>query len=171
VQIKKKDVPGVLPKGGATVFGLIPRKRAARELARRDGEPLALMRREFAALFDRFFGAWPLLAEPLEEKPYWGFEIEETVKEAVIRAEVPGFEVGDLKLEVAGDTLMILAEHKKEVKEKEAEERYLGRLERTVLLPPDVEVEKIEAVYRNGILEIHIPKKPDAVPRRIEVKT
>jgi HSP20 family protein len=128
------------------------------------------MRREFATLFDRFFAPWPLLDMPIEEKPYWGFDVEETVKEVVIRAEVPGFEIGDLKLEVAGDTLMILAEHKKEVKE-EAEERYLGRLERAVLLPPDVEVDKIEAVYRNGILEIHIPKKPEAAPRRLEVKT
>jgi HSP20 family protein len=153
------------------MFGLIPRKRAARELAREGLEPLDLMRREFATLFDRFFGPWPLLATPLEEKPSWGFDVEETPKEVVVRAEVPGFEIGDLKLEVAGDTLMILAEHKMEVKEKEAEERYLGRLERTVLLPSAAEVDKIEAVYRNGILEIHIPKKPEAVPRRIEVKT
>jgi HSP20 family protein len=153
------------------MFGLIPRKRAAKELVRREVEPLDLMRREFATLFDRFFGPWPLLAAPPEEKPQWGFDVEETVKEVVIRAELPGFEVGDLKLEVATDTLMILAEHKKEVKDKEAEERYLGRLERTVLLPPDAEVDKIEAVYRNGILEIHIPKKPEAAPRQIEVKT
>jgi HSP20 family protein len=153
------------------MFALLPRKKAAGELARREAEPLDLMRREFATLFDRFFGAWPLLAAPLEEKPPWGFEVEETVKEIVVRAEVPGFEIGELKLEAVGDTLMILAEHTAETKEKEKEERYLGRLERTLLLPPDVEVDKIEAVFRNGILEIHIPKKPETVPRRIEVKT
>lgn len=152
------------------MFGLIPRGKAARELARREAEPFDLMRREFATLFDRFLGSWPLLA-PIEEKPSWGFDVEETLKEVVVRAEVPGFEIGDLKVEVVGDTLRLLAEHKEEKKEKEAEERYLGRLERTVLLPPGVEVEKVEAVYRNGILEIHIPKKAEAMPRKIEVKT
>jgi HSP20 family protein len=102
---------------------------------------------------------------------YWGFDVEETVEEVVVRAEVPGFEVGDLEVSAVGDALKIFAEHKKEVKEKKAEERFLGRLERTVFLPPAVDVEKIAATYRNGILEVHIPKKPEAVPRRIEVKT
>lgn len=153
------------------MFGLVPRRRAARELVRREAEPFDLMRREFATLFDRFFGPLPLLAAPLEEKPYWGFDVEETPKEVVVRAEVPGFDLADLKVEVVGDALKILAEHKEEKKEKEGEERYLGRLERMVMLPPDVEVEKIEAVYRNGILEIHIPRKPEALPRKIEVKT
>lgn len=38
-------------------------------------------------------------------------------------------------------------------------------------LPPEVELEKVEAVYRNGVLEVHLPRKPEAVGRRVEVKT
>ena len=153
------------------MFGLIPRKKGERELARREENPFGLMRREIAPLFNRIFGMWPLFEVPFEEAPFWGFNVEETVNEVVIRAEVPGFEVGDVSVTVAGDVLTILAEHKKEVPEKKGEERFLGRMERAVVLPPAADLEKIEACCRNGVLEVRVPKKPEAVPRRIEVKT
>ncbi len=54
--------------------------------------------------------------------------------------------------------------------EGEEETRY-AEFKRTVTLPPGVEKDKIEARYHNGILEIHLPKGPEAVGRRIEVKT
>ena len=154
------------------MFGLIPRKKAERELAWREGNPFGLMRRGFAPLFNRIFGMWPFLEVPFEEAPFWGFNVEESANDVVIRAEVPGFEAGDLSVMVAGDTLTILAEHKKEVKdEKKGEESFLGRMERTVPLPPAADVEKIEARYRNGVLEVRVPKKPGPVPRKVEVKT
>jgi len=40
-----------------------------------------------------------------------------------------------------------------------------------VTLPPELELEKVEAIYRNGVLEVHLPRKPEVVGRRIEVKT
>jgi HSP20 family protein len=46
-----------------------------------------------------------------------------------------------------------------------------GELERTVLLPEGVDTEHVEAMYRNGILEVRMPKLPEAKERRIEVKT
>jgi len=43
-------------------------------------------------------------------------------------------------------------------------------MRREITLPAGVEAERIEATYRNGVLEIHLPRTPEAVGRRIEVK-
>jgi len=121
-----------------------------------------MMRRELESLFGRFFGELPTLWEPA-----WGMEREETEKEYVVRAEVPGFEVPELVVEVRGDVLTVRAEHKETEGEKET--RY-AEFERAMTLPPGVEANRIEARYHNGILEVHLPKGPEAVGRRIEVK-
>jgi HSP20 family protein len=153
------------------MFSLIPRRKAERELARTEETPLSLMRREFASLFDRFFGRWPEFLEiPDEEVTAWGFEVEDKGPEVVVRAELPGFELGDIEISIVENLLTIRAEHKAEEKKEEREERYLGRLERSVTLPPGVDLEKIEARYVNGVLEVQVPRKPEVLPRKIEVK-
>jgi HSP20 family protein len=81
----------------------------------------------------------------------------------------------DFDVHVAGDVLTITAEHKeKEAKgkdgEPEAERRY-ARMRRSLTLPPGIEPEQVTATYRNGVLEVHLPRKPEALGRRIEVKT
>ena len=154
------------------MFGLVPRKRErmARELLPWMESPFRLMRREFEPLFNRFLGELPL---PALWEPTLGLETEETEKEYILRAEVPGFELPELVVEVRGELLTVRAEHKeKEAKKVEGEKeiRY-AEFERTVMLPPGVEKGKIEARYHTGILEIHLPKGPEVVGRRIEVKT
>jgi HSP20 family protein len=100
----------------------------------------------------------------------WGFETEEREKEVVLRAEMPGFEPGEIEATFRGNELTVRAEHA-EPAEGEAKERRHARVERTVTLPPGVEPEKAEARYRSGVLEVHLPRTPEATPRRIEVKT
>jgi HSP20 family protein len=144
------------------MFGLTPQRRE------RAAMPLERLRQEFASLFDRAFG-WAVPWETME--PY-GFEMEDKGPEVVVRAEMPGFEIGEIDVRLAGNVLTIVAEHKEkaEGKEKEPVERAYGRLERTVTLPEGVEPAKVEAHYRNGVLEVHLPKAPGLQPRRIEVK-
>jgi HSP20 family protein len=133
------------------------------------------MRREFASLFDRFFGGLPAPFEVTwEEMPtYWGLEVVEEPKEVVVKAEMPGFEPGEIEVLVTGETLTIKAEHKAKVegKEKKEEETLERRAERTVTLPAMTDKEKVEAVYHNGVLEVHFLKMPEAKAKRIEVKT
>jgi HSP20 family protein len=92
----------------------------------------------------------------------------------VVRAEAPGFEATDFDVQVSGDVLTIRAEHKEESREGgeggPAESRY-GCFERWVTLPGGTDRDKVEARYRNGVLEVHLPKTPEAQGRRIEVKT
>jgi HSP20 family protein len=102
----------------------------------------------------------------------WGLELEEKGQEVVIRAEVPGFEASELDVQLTGNLLTLRAEHKEvPVKEGEPVKRPYGRLERTLTLPEGIVPEKVTACYRNGVLEVHVPKTPEAQLLRIEVKT
>jgi len=150
------------------MFGLIPwrkEKGAEKALAQREDNPFALFRREFDTLFDRMFSPW--LAPQEWGGLGWGFRMEEGDKEVLVRAEAPGFEAGDFDVSVTGDTLHIRAERKSEDKGNGT----YGRLERWVTLPPGTERDKVEASYRNGVLEVRLPRAPEALGRRIEVKT
>jgi HSP20 family protein len=155
------------------MFGLIPlRKERNREPA---FAPLDLFRREFASLFDRAFPAWPIPFEtPVEWPPaYYGLEMEEKEGVVVVRAELPGFEIGELNVHIVGNLLTIVAEHKEaptEEKGKKPIEHRYGKVERTVTLPVAVVPEKVEAKFRNGVLELHVPLAPEAMPKRIEIK-
>jgi HSP20 family protein len=145
------------------------RGQAGGALARCEPTPLELLRREFASLFGRAFPAWPVLFEPpWEMTEPWGLELEEREGEVVVRAVVPGFEATELDVRLHGNLLTIRAE-RREVPEGEAAERRHARLERTVTLPAGIVPEKVEARYHNGVLEVHVPRTPEALPRRIEV--
>jgi HSP20 family protein len=155
------------------MFGLKPRNREKMETSPRVGHPIQLFRDEFDDLFDRFMERWPLVDAWEHTTPAWGLDLEETDKEVVVRAEMPGFDAADFDLRVAGDLLTIQAEHKEKEKGKEAEkktERYT-KMTRSITLPPGTDLEKVEATYRNGILEVKMPRKPEAVGRKIPVKT
>jgi HSP20 family molecular chaperone IbpA len=117
-----------------------------------------------------------LLTIPATETPEWpnrwGLTTEENDKGFLIRFELPGFELPEVKVEVIGDRLMIEAEHKPpEVKTEERTERSYSHVKRTITLPPAANLETVAATYRNGTLEVHVPRAPEALGRRIEVKT
>ncbi|MBM4073073.1 MAG: Hsp20/alpha crystallin family protein [Planctomycetes bacterium] len=145
------------------MFGLMPRTgRTA--VARREREPFEMLRREMASLFG--FPTWPLGTEELAP---WAFETEERENELVLRAEMPGFEPGEIEVTLRGNELTARAEHTA-TENGEAPTRRHALVERTVTLPENVEAARIEANYRNGVLEIHVPRAPGALPHRIEVK-
>jgi HSP20 family protein len=152
------------------MFSLMPFRREWRV----EPAPLDLLRREFASLFDRAFGAWPMPFEFAWDWPQaYGLEMEEKEGMVVVRAEVPGFEASELDVRITGNVMTILAEHKEAPPPegaKPVEHRY-GRLERTVTLPAGAMPDRVEAVYRNGVLEVRVPLAPEAQPKRIEVRT
>lgn len=125
----------------------------------------------FENLFNRFLAPFPLIEYP-EWPERWGLSMEEKEKELVVCVELPGFTPEELKVELTGERLTVEAEHKEPTEKKEeATEREYARVKRMVTLPPEVEIEKAEAVYRNGVLEVRLPRKPEAGGRRLEVKT
>jgi HSP20 family protein len=92
-----------------------------------------------------------------------------------VRAELPGVKASDLELTVLGRNLSIKG--KRELPEEEAnvgyhrKEREGGSFSRSVELPTEVERDKIDARYEDGILQITLPRKEAAKPRQIPIKT
>ena len=157
------------------MFSLIPwrkEKQTHGTVAERGDHPFALLRREFDSLFDRVFGRWPAPGD--WDVPGWGLDVQDAGQEVLVRAEAPGFEAGDFDVQVSGNTLHVRAEHREEAREGaeggRGASRY-GRFERWVTLPPGTDADKVEARYRNGVLEVRLAKTPEAVGRRIEVKS
>jgi HSP20 family protein len=153
------------------MFGIMPWRNEKGTVARREADAFSLMRRDFDTLFNRVFGALPLVRAEEWEKPAWGLEVVEDEKEFVIRAEAPGCEAGEFDFRVTGDVLSITAEHKvADDKAAKNGAKSYSRLERLVTLPAYVDTAKVEATYRNGVLVLHFPRRPEAEGKKIEVK-
>jgi HSP20 family protein len=160
-----------------TMFNLVPWKKresnGGESLVRPTDYPLSRMRDEFDALFDRFFGRWPVpFAGEWDVPRPWGLDMDDTGKEVTVRAEAPGFEAGEFDVAVSGNVLTIKAEHKQEAGDKKNGYRSSERrLHQSVTLPPGTDPDKVEARYRNGVLEVRLPKTAEAQGRRITVKS
>jgi HSP20 family protein len=92
----------------------------------------------------------------------------------VIKADLPGLSKEDLDISVLDNRLTIKGERKKENEVKEENyhriERMYGTFERTFELPATVDAGKIEAAYKDGVLELTLPEKPEAKPKQVTVK-
>src|SRR5438045_16001 len=104
------------------MFGLIPWTREwASNVMPREEYAFRLLRREFGELLDHVMGRWPLLPEDWMFLPrVTGLEVEETEKEVVVRAELPGFEPKEIEVKLTGNALTIEAVHE-EAPAKKAE--------------------------------------------------
>jgi HSP20 family protein len=102
-------------------------------------------------------------------------DIAEDKDKITLTAELPGFSEDQVQLNMEGNILTIRGERKFE-EEKGAEgrnyhrvERAYGQFVRSFTLPPNVDREHIEARFRNGLLEIDLPKREETKPRQIRI--
>jgi HSP20 family protein len=102
-------------------------------------------------------------------------DIEEHEGGYVVRAELPGLKQEDIKITLQDDKLVIRGEKRREAEKKGSNylrtERVYGTFERALTLSPAVRGDKIEATYRDGVLEVHIPKAEESKPREIPIQT
>ena len=100
-------------------------------------------------------------------------DIYETDDALVMKAELPGFSKDDISIEMKENTLVIRGERKREDEVKEGSyhrsERVYGAFQRSFLLPTTVDQEKVRAAYKDGVLELRLPKVQAAQPKRIAV--
>jgi HSP20 family protein len=93
----------------------------------------------------------------------------------VVEASMPGAKPEDISISAMGDTLTISYTTKGEEKTEKPnyvrQERYEGEMTRTIVLPTQIQPEKVQASYENGVLKLEIPKSEAAMPKQIEVKT
>lgn len=101
-------------------------------------------------------------------------DIAETSEEFHIKAELPEVKKEDVKLSVDNGVLRIEGERKQEKEEKGKKfhrvERSYGSFMRTFILPDNVDESKVRAEYKDGVLDVRIPKTEKAKPKSIEVK-
>ncbi|HSW64799.1 MAG TPA: Hsp20/alpha crystallin family protein [Dissulfurispiraceae bacterium] len=135
------------------------------------------MRRDMDRLFDDFFAG---------RRPRWSrqeggvitpvIELFDRRDALVLRAELPGGSKEEIDLTITKETITIKGELKRDEEVKSEDyfiaERLYGSFSRTVQLPFEIDEDKADALFKNGILEVVLPKKEDAKPKetRIEVK-
>ena len=101
-------------------------------------------------------------------------DIAEDSKAVYIQVELPGIKKEDVKVNVDEDNVLVIKGEKKPVERENAtihrSETSYGEFERRFILPDDLDKEKIEAKYENGLLEITIMKQQKPEPKEVEVK-
>ncbi len=150
---------------------------------REEADPFDALHREIDRLFDDFMGRGFDLAR------FGDFftdrssafnprvDVTENEKEIKIAAELPGLDEKDIEVSLSGDLLTISGEKKAEKEDKRENyyrmERSYGSFQRSVALPVEVDAEKVEATFKNGVLQITLPKlhPEQEVKKRIPIKT
>lgn len=132
---------------------------------------LVSLRTDMDRLFNTFFGG------PAEEREgLWSpvLDIEENNGNLMVRAEIPGMTKDDIKVTVRDNMLSITGERKQEEETKDKTfhriERCYGKFSRIITLPTEVESDKIKATYKDGVLNITLPKSESAKPKQIDVE-
>ena len=135
----------------------------------------------YGSMFDDFFGDpgkgfWlKPFAFPEDTELKMKVDVKETEKTYTVHAEVPGVKKEDIQIDVNGDQVSIRAEVKREKEKKEGEkvlhsERYYGMASRSFSLPTDVDAQGAIANYKDGVLELTLPKKASAQSRRLTIQ-
>jgi HSP20 family protein len=135
---------------------------------------MADLRQDMDQVFGSFFGRTP--SQMAATEAIWSplVDIHETKSGYQLQVELPGVKQEDIQVSIEGETLTLKGERKHEVEVKEDEyhrvERSYGRFERSVVLPSVVDPGQVKATYRDGVLEIQLPKKEEAKPKEIKVE-
>jgi HSP20 family protein len=123
--------------------------------------------------FEPFFGRFNFLEDELPSGTWApAVDVAEEGDKILVKVEVPGMDEKDLKINFEDGMLTVTGERQFERKDERNYhriERAYGTFTRTFSLPRTVDASAIIANYRNGILEIEIPKKEEAKPRQISI--
>jgi HSP20 family protein len=100
-------------------------------------------------------------------------DIYETDQDLVLTAEIPGIDEKDVEISLENNVLSIKGDRKFEKETKEENyhriERSYGTFYRSFTLPNYVDPEKVHAVHENGVLKVHMGKKPELKPKKVKI--
>jgi HSP20 family protein len=131
---------------------------------------LRRMREEFDQLMGKFFQEVPALWSAERADGRWAFDVEDQPEAYVIKAEAPGFDPKDFTVELRGEQLVMRAKHSEKKKADKGEMFTASEFYHSVTLPPYVDAAKIDAGYKQGVLQVTLPKTEEGKGRRIPVK-
>jgi HSP20 family protein len=180
-QERTRDVQERDREGSGEQRGVARRENPAQGVAMRVPSPFTLMRRfidDLDRLFDSDLG--PSLAPRIDVGAGEGrgstwvpaVEVLEREGEVVIRADIPGVDKEHLNVEVQDGQLVISGERRQEREERREgfyrSERFYGVFQRAIPLPEGADPSQARATFRDGVLEITMPRRPSG--RRIEIQ-
>ena len=146
--------------------------------ARREEEyPLFSLQRDVNRLFEDFFRGFDLGPFRMAGEKWGEFspkmDLEETEKEYRITAELPGMDEKDVEVLLTGNAITLKGEKKEEKEEKGKSsyhmERSYGSFQRTVPLPEGIDLKKVDADFKNGVLTVKLPKTMEAKTRNKKI--
>lgn len=134
---------------------------------------LGQLQRELNSLFDRPTWSSATLGGLRGVFPPVNFF--ETTDAYVLTAELAGVASEDINVSIEGTTITLEGERKIDFGDFDdakmhRRERQAGKFRRAFTLPAKVDAEKVEAIHRNGVLMVRVPKSPEAQPRQIAVQ-
>ena len=150
--------------------------------------PFESLRREVDRLFDDFTlnpFRLPLRRPAFDLEPFWqpdswvampAMDLVERHEAFEMTAELPGLDEKNIEVNVANGVLTVKGQKEEDKAEKKEDfhlrERRFGSFSRSVRVPDTVDADKIEASFKNGVLKVTLPKKPEAQKpvKKIEVK-
>lgn len=158
-------------------MNILPRKAKTQDLPVAARQPADLFRSEFDRFVERFFN------EPFGGFPFgapgasgWtpALDVVESADELTVRAELPGLQPEDIRIEVSGEMLVLSGEKRQQAEESRENwyraERRFGAFRRAIPLPAAVDADRVTAEYDKGVLVVHLPRTAESRPRRIQVR-
>src|SRR5216110_1250510 len=137
-------------------------------------EPFRDIQSEMNRLFDSFFGR-PTSAATVTGSRVWTpvVALDKTKDDLILNFELPGVRDKDVSLSITGDLLTVKGERqfRQELKDDHSYhiERAYGKFERTVQLPMPVQAGRVTATFRDGVLEVRLPKAEEVRPKEIKI--
>ncbi|MBW2494778.1 MAG: Hsp20/alpha crystallin family protein [Deltaproteobacteria bacterium] len=128
------------------------------------------LRRDLDAVFGRFGSQAPSVRRGV----YPAANLYETTDAYVLTAELPGVSPDQIQISLEGSTVTLHGERKIDYAADMSAhrlERQSGTFRRAFDLPAAVDPDKVEAIHKNGVLELRLPKTPEMQPRQIAVQT
>ncbi len=152
-------------------------RRFMPEIRGRGREDVSPQVRRPSSIFDLMEDLWrtPFEMGVLSQREYPSINISEDEKEIKVQAELPGMEAKDVDISLQDNNLVIQGEKKFEDEQKRDDyhriERSYGSFYRSIPLPVKVDEENIKANFKNGVLNISLPKQEEARGKKIEIES
>ena len=144
-------------------------RRSESPLRRADENPFLALHREMNRMFDDFFRASDLAK--FEEGEVWeafspAIDVKQDEKEVTVKAELPGMDEKDIEVSLSEQGLAIRGEKRAEKEEKGKQywrhEASYGAFRRVVPLPEGLDLEKVDARFKNGVLTVTLVRREEA---------
>ncbi|MFP4039691.1 MAG: Hsp20/alpha crystallin family protein [Desulfosudaceae bacterium] len=146
---------------------LMPRRNRTMPTWRRTPETA----RDMMDILDRFWTETPFATALSDWEP--SVDVSESNGNMQVRAELPGLNPEDIDVNVTGDLLTIKGEKTSESEEEDRDfyrrESFTGAFQRTIPLPEEADSENVQASFKNGVLNITLPKTESTRSKKVEI--